>query len=100
MLALDGFINECSSSDTYSVWKHSKTCALALRGSAIAATAFPGRGALEVHLYFQGEDLAVREHLWVGNSWTLGALWQSRHSFCFPLPSLKWQEELFQDRNY
>jgi hypothetical protein len=74
ILAFDGVINEYSSSDTEFGWKHAKTPALALRGSAIAATAFPGREALEVHLYYQGEDLAVREYLRVGYSWQFGAL--------------------------
>jgi len=97
ILALDGVINEYSSLDTESGWKHAKTHALALRGSSIAATAFPGRGALEVHLYYQGEDLAVREYVRVGYSWKFGALSQSRDSFCFPLSSLLWRAEVFED---
>lgn len=70
--APSGAIHECSLSDTDPLWKVDTTPATALKGSAIAAVAYPGSESLVVHLYCQAEDEVVREYIWKKSAWEEG----------------------------
>ncbi len=54
-------------------WIKGVSLPAALDGSSIAAIAYLGEGQQQIRIYYQANDLSLKEHCFTGKSWVPGS---------------------------